>query len=117
MKQGAELSTDQHLVVCSLQFLKPWVNRKSRRSNVAYRTKWKTLMDRTVRKQFACSMAVKFQQLPEVSEGIVMELSLFQTLMISSAVESCGQKQLRMVQWVVRKEHLSGTKMLKKLSK
>ena len=40
MKRGAELSTDQHLVVCSLRFSKPWLNRKSRSSSVAYRIKW-----------------------------------------------------------------------------
>ena len=42
-----------------------------------------------------------------------MEWLLFRTAMISSAVESCRRKQLRMV---VRKEHLSGTKMLQKLT-
>ena len=29
VKRGAELSTDHHLVVCSLQYSKPWLNRKS----------------------------------------------------------------------------------------
>ena len=37
MKRGAELSTDHHLVVCSLRFSKPWLNRKSRRSSVVYK--------------------------------------------------------------------------------
>ena len=41
-------------------------------------------------------MATKFQQLSEVSEDIEMEWSLFRTAMISSAVESCGRKRLRM---------------------
>ena len=95
-KRGAELSTDHHLVVCALQFSKLWLNRKSRRSSVAYRIKWEALADRDVRKQFAFSMAAKFQQFPETSEGIKMEWSLFRTAMISSAVESCGRKLLRM---------------------
>ena len=51
--------------------------------------------DRDVRKQFASNIAAKFQQLPEVSEDIEMECSLFRTPMISSAVESCGRKRLR----------------------
>ena len=54
------------------------------------------LADRDVRKQFASSMAAKFQQFPEVSKDIEMEWSSFQIAMISSAVESCGRKQLRM---------------------
>ena len=61
VKRGAELSIDYHLVVCSLRFLKPWLKRKSRRSCVAYRIKWEALADRDVRKQFASSMAAKYQ--------------------------------------------------------
>ena len=41
-------------------------------------------------------MTEKFKQLLEVSEDIEMEWSLFRTATISSAVESCGQKRLRM---------------------
>ena len=37
IKRGSELSTDPLLVVCSLRFSKLWLNRKSRRSSVAYR--------------------------------------------------------------------------------
>ena len=96
VKRGAELSTDHHLVVCSLRFSKPWLNRKSRRSSVAYRIKWEALAHRHVRKQFASSLAAKFQYLLELSENIEMEWWLFQTAMISSAVKSCGRKRLRM---------------------
>ena len=88
VKRGAELSTDHHLVVCSLRFSKPWQNRKSRRSSVAYRIKWEALADRDMRKQFASNMAAKFQQLLEVSEDIEMECLLFRTAIISTAVES-----------------------------
>ena len=63
---------------------------------MAYMIKWEVLADRDVRKQFASSMAAKFQQLPKVSEDIEMEWLLFRTAMISSAVESSGRKQLRM---------------------
>ena len=54
------------------------------------------LEDKKVRKQFASSMASKFRQLPDVSEDIEVEWSLFRTAIVSSAVESCGQKRLRM---------------------
>ena len=54
------------------------------------------MADRDVRKQFASSMAAKFQQLPEIYENIEMEWLLFRTAIISSAVESCERKRLRM---------------------
>ena len=53
-------------------------------------------------------MATKFQQLSEVSKDIEIKWS-FQTVVISSVVESCEQKRL------MKKEHLDGTKMLKML--
>jgi len=54
---GAELSTDHHLVVCSLQISKPLQSRKSR----LLRIKWEALEDKEVRKQFASSMTAKFR--------------------------------------------------------
>ena len=51
VKQGAEISTDYHFVVCSLRISKPWLNKKIEyRSNVTYRIKWKALADKNVRK-------------------------------------------------------------------
>ena len=76
VKRGAELSTDHHLVVCSLRFSKPWLNRQPKKSPVAFRIKWEALEDKKVRKQFTSSMSSKFRQLPDVSEDIEMELSL-----------------------------------------
>ena len=96
VKRGAELSTDHHLVVCSLRFLKPWSNKKSLSSSVTYRIKWETLEDKEVRKQFASSMSAKFRELPDVSEDIEMEWSLFRSAIISSAAECCGRKRLRL---------------------
>ena len=108
------MTTDYHLVACSPQFLKPRLNRKSRQSSVAYRIKWEALADKDVRTQFASSMAAKFQQIPEVSEDIEMEWSLFRREMISSAVESWRRKRLRMARGS-EKKLLAGTSMLKKL--
>ena len=97
MKRGAELSTDHHLVVCSLRLLKPWPNRKSNRSSVTYRIKWEALEDKeeTRRKQFVSSISSKFRQLPDVSEDIEKEWLLFRSVIISSATESCGRKRLK----------------------
>ena len=116
VKQGAELTTDHHLVVCSLRLSKPWPNRKSNRSFVTYRIKWEVLEDKEVRKQFASSISFKFRQLPNVSEDIGKESLLFRSAIIASAA------QLKVVsknglEWrtIVRKEHLCRTKKLKKL--
>ena len=93
VKRGAELSTDHHLVVCSLRLLKPWPNKRSNRSSVTYRIKWEALEDKEVRKQFASSISSKFRQLPDVSEDIEREWLLFRSAIISSAAESCGRKR------------------------
>ena len=114
VKRGAELSTDHHLVVCSLQLSKPSPNRRSNSSSVTYRIKWEALEDKEVRKQFASSISSKFRQLPNQSEDIEKEWLLFRSAIISSAAESCGRNGL---EWraIVRKEHFDGTKRLKKL--
>ena len=95
VKRGAEFSTDHHLVVRSLRLLKPWPNKRSNRSCVTYWIKWEALEDKEVRKQFASSISSKFRQLPNVSEDIEKEWLLFNSAIISSAAESCGQKRLR----------------------
>ena len=95
MKRGAELSTDHHLVVCSLRRSKLWPNKRSNRSSVTYWIKWEALVDKEVRKQFASSISSKFRQLFNVFEDIKNEWLLFKSAIISSAAESCGRKRLR----------------------
>ena len=77
VKRVAELPTDHHLVVCSLQLSKSWPNRKSNRSSVTYRIKWEGLENKEVRKQFVSSTSFKFRQLSDVSEDIEKEWLLF----------------------------------------
>ena len=95
VKRGAELSTDHHLVVCSLRLSKPCLNRRSSRSSVTNRIKWEALEDKEVRKQLASSISSKFRQLSDVSEDIKKECLLFRSAIILSAAESCGRKRLR----------------------
>ena len=95
VKRGAELSTDHHLVACSLRLLKPLPNKRSNRSFVTYLIKWEALEDKEVRKQFASSISSKFRQLLNVSEDIEKEWLQFRSAIISSAAESCGRKRLR----------------------
>ena len=95
VKRGSELSTDQPLLVCSLRLLKPWSNRKPLSSDVTCRVKWETLEDKEVRKQFASSTSTKFRELPNVSDDVEIEWSLFRSAIILSAVECCGEKRFR----------------------
>jgi len=59
VRQGAELSTDHHLVVCSLRISKPVPSRKSLKSTATYRIKWEALEAKEVRKQFASSITAE----------------------------------------------------------
>ena len=118
VKRVAELSTDYHLVVCSLRLSKPWPNKRSNRSSVTYRIKWEALEDKEVRKQFASSISSKFRQLPDVSEiprtsrrnGCCSDQQSFHQLL-----KVVGENGLK---WraIVRKEHLDGTKRLRSYS-
>jgi len=71
------------------------LSRKSRKSTATYWFKREALEDKEVKKQFASSMTRKFKQLPDESEDIKMEWSLFRSAMITSAVEYCEQNRLR----------------------
>ena len=71
--RDAELSTDHHLVVCSLRLSIPWPNRKSSGSSVTYRIKLEALADRKIRRQFASSISSKFRQLLDAFEDIETE--------------------------------------------
>ena len=95
VKRGAELSTDHHLVVCALRFSEVCWKRKLRKPKVAYRIKWEALENEGVRKEFATRVALKCKQLPDPSEDIETEWTLFKLALISSAVECCGQKRIR----------------------
>ena len=114
MKRGAESSTDYHQVVCSLQFWKLWLNRKSNGLSVAYRIKWEALEDREVRKQFASNVSNNFRQLADAFDDIEKEWQLFKSEIISSAAKCCARKRLK-VTAIVRKKHLGVTKRLEKL--
>jgi len=96
VRLGAELSTDHYMIVCSLRISKPVPSRKHCKSTATYRIKWESLEDKEARKQFVSSMTAKFRQLPDESEDIEMEWSMFRSAIIASAVEYCGgQKWLR----------------------
>ena len=116
VKRGAELSTDHHLVVCSLRLSNPWLNKRSNRSSVTYRIKWEALEEKEVRKQFASSISStvssdNFLMYPRTlrGNGCCSDQQSFHQLL-----KVVGENGL---EWraIVRKEHLGGTKRLKKL--
>ena len=115
VKRGAELSTDHHLVVCTLKTLKPLKKRKTFRPRKTYRIKWESLADKEVRTAFADNIASKFKELPTFTEDIETEWCLFreqQSLRPLLAVVDVSVLEGRRV---ARKELLGGTKKLKKL--
>ena len=91
VKRGAELSTDHHLVVCTLKSLK---KRKTFRPRETYRIKWESLADKEVQTAFAHNIASKFKELPTSTEDIETEWCLFRTAVIASATNCCGRKRV-----------------------
>ena len=47
-----------------------------------------------MKKRFVASISSKYDELPEVSEDVEMEWTLFKTAIIASAAECCGRKWL-----------------------
>ena len=90
----AELSTDHHLVVCTLKALKPLKKRKTFRRRETYRIKWESLADKEERTAFADNIASKFKKLPTSTEDIETEWCLFRTAVITSATNCCGRKRV-----------------------
>ena len=93
VKRGAELSTDHHLVVCTLKALKPLKKRKTFRPQKTYRVQWESLADKEVRTAFADNIASKFKELPASTEDIETEWCLFRTV-TTSATNCCGRKRV-----------------------
>ena len=114
LKRGTELSTDHHLVVCTLKALKPLKKRKTFRPREAYRIKWESLDDKEVRTAFADNIASKFKELPTSTEDTETEWCLFRTAVITSATNCCGRKRVGGTK-SSEKRTLGGTKKLKKL--
>ena len=94
VKRGAELSTDHHLVVCTLKALKPLKKRKTFRPRETYRIKWESLADKEVRTAFAHNVATKFKELSTSTEDIETEWCLFRIAVITSATNCCGCKSI-----------------------
>ena len=80
-----ELSTDHHLVVCTLKALKPLRKRKTFRPRKTYRIQWESLADKEVRTAFADNITSKFKELAASTEDSETEWCLFRTAVITFA--------------------------------
>ena len=94
VKRAVELSTDHHLIVCTLETLKPLRKRKTFRTRTTHRIKWESLADKEVRTAFADNIASKFKELPASTEDIASEWYLLRTAVITSATNCCGCKRV-----------------------
>ena len=94
VKRGAGLSTDHHLVVCTLKALKPLRKRKTFRPRETYRIQWESLADQEVQSAFADNIASKFKELPAFTEDSETDWCLFRTAVNISATNCCGRKRV-----------------------
>ena len=94
VKRGAELSTDHHLVVCTLKALKPLRKGMNFRLRTTYRIQWESLAEKEVRSAFADNIASKFEELKASTEDIETEWCLFRTAVITSATNCCRCKRV-----------------------
>ena len=100
VKRGAELSTDHHLVVCTLLLQKPDATRQTGRPKQVHRIKWEALEDEVVRKTFADDISARFREIPEVPADIETEWELFKAavtrfgaLLLRPKTAWCGDGQ------------------------
>ena len=94
VKRRAELSTDNHLLVCILRGLNHPSTKKRFRVRRAYRIKWELLADKKVRHTFASKVASLFRELPDYTEDVETRWDLFKSAVITSAAASCVCKHL-----------------------
>ena len=116
IKREVELSTNHHLVFCTLKALIPLKKRKTFRPRETYRVKWESLADEEVRTAFTDNIAStvsskNFRPLLKTLKlsGVCFEQqSLRPQLTVVDVSVLEGRR-------VARKELLGGTKKLKKL--
>ena len=96
VRRGAELSTDQHLVVCILRGLNHPRTRKKVRARRAYRIKWELLADKKMRHTFTSKVASLFRELPDYTEDVETDWNLFKSavITITYAAASCVCKRV-----------------------
>ena len=93
VKRGAELPTDHHLFLCKLQLAS-----SSRMQRIGpkrhNRIRWGALADEAVRRNFAENVDQRFCRLLPKEADVGTEWSLFRTLILGPATETCGVKRI-----------------------
>ena len=92
--RGAELSTDHHLVLCTLYLADKVPLLPRRKPRVVTRIRWEKLQSSEVRQHFARHISERFEQIPTVPSHVEEEWRLFSTAVISAARDICGVKRL-----------------------
>ena len=115
VKRGAELSTDHHLVVCTLKALKPLKKQKAFRPRETYRIKWESLADKEVQTALADNIASKFKELPTSTEDIKTEWCFYFEQQSLRPLLTVVDVSVLQEQRVATKELIGGTKKLEKL--
>jgi exonuclease III len=94
VKRGAELSTDHHLVVCSLRLALQQRRPRPSRPKKLVRIKWEALADRGTRLRFAEDLADRSFQVPAEEADVETEWLLFRTAVLGAATVACGVKRV-----------------------
>jgi hypothetical protein len=94
VKRGAELSTDHHLVLCTLYLANTVPLLPTRKPRVVTRIRWEKLQNSEVQLNFARHISERFERIPTVPSRVEEEWQLFSTAIIASARDVCGVKRL-----------------------
>ncbi len=91
VRRGAELSTDNHLVVSWIRW---WGRKLDRlgRPKCTVRVYWERLAESPIREIFNCHLRQSFDRIPRESGDIESEWTMFSTSIVDAAALSCGHK-------------------------
>ena len=93
VRRGAELSTDHHLVVCTLR-LSSSNETQRRKPQDRIRIRWEVLTVEVARRNFADNVDRRFSQVLSAKVDAETEWLLFRTATLEAATEACGVKHV-----------------------
>ena len=91
VKRGAELATDHHLVVSTLDLSSNEPLRKIKPKN-NHRIKWEALPEEETRQNFEKKIDQRYSQLSPTATDIESKWNTFKTTLINVATTTCGVK-------------------------
>ncbi|KAI3375438.1 hypothetical protein L3Q82_021924, partial [Scortum barcoo] len=91
VKRGAELSTDDHLVVTWIRWQRRKLDRPGRPKRIV-RVCWERLAEPSVREVFNSHHRKSFSKIPREAGDFESEWTMFSASIVDAAVQSCGRK-------------------------